>query len=112
MTATGRTFTIRSIRDLLDVPVDRLPVCLMELEHWLAQVRSYGVLHGVPASIGPFIWHDDGMTGFTVERRDQETPGPFRIGPGYMNGRPDDSAARFRDLSVREQHRRLTGNLR
>lgn len=103
---TGKTFTIRTIRDLLDVPVDRLPVCLAELEGWIAQVRTYGLAHGIPASIGPYIWHDDGTAGFAVERREQSRPGPFLVGPGYLQGSPDDTAARFRDMSVREQRRR------
>lgn len=103
---TGKTFTIRTIRDLLDVPVDRLPVCLAELEGWIAQVRAYGLTHGLPASIGPYLWHDDGTVGFTVERREQSRPGPFIVGPGYLHGSPDDTSARFRDMSVREQHRR------
>lgn len=104
---TGKTFVVRSIRDLLDVPVDRIPVCLAELEGWLTQVRTYSLTRGIPASIGPYIWHDDGTSGFTVERREQETPGPFRVGPGYLHGSPDDTTARFRDLSVREQYRRV-----
>lgn len=110
MPPTGRTFTIRSIRDLLDVPADRLPVCLAELEGWIAQVRQYALTRGMPASIGPYIWHDDGTAGFTVERREQETPGPFLFGLGYLHGSPNDTRARFRDMSVREQHRRLRGN--
>lgn len=106
MAVTGRTFIIRSVRDLFDVPQERLPVCLAELEHWVAQVRQYALLHGAPASIGPYIWHDTGITGFTVERREQDKPQPFLVGPGYLNGSPDDTTARFRDMSVREQYRR------
>ena len=103
---TGQTFTIRTIRDLFDVPVDRLPVCLAELEGWIAQVRAYGLTHGVPASIGPYLWTDDGTAGFTVERREHERLAPFLAGPGYLNGSPNDTTDRFRDMSVREQYAR------
>ena len=75
-------------------------------------MRAYGLTHGLPSSIGPYIWHDDGVAGFSVDRREQERPDALRIGPGYLNGSPNDTTARFRDLPVSEQHRRLTGALR
>lgn len=105
MAPTGKTYTIRSIRDLFEIPADRLPVCLMELEHWLQQVRQDVIRSGAPQSIGPYIWTDDGTAGFTKDPRYLERPA-LAIGHHYLSGNVNDTAARFRDMSVREQHRR------
>lgn len=111
MTApTGRRFELRSLSDLLDVPPDRLIVCVAELHDWILRVRQDmqidNVLHDrQPVSIGPFIWTDDGTTGFTKAPRHLERDA-IVVGPGYMSGNVNDTAGRFRDMSVSEQHRR------
>lgn len=111
MTApTGRTFELRSLADLLDVPPDRLIVCVAELHDWILRVRQdidadTAVLGRPPASIGPFIWTDDGTVGFTKQPRYLEREA-IVVGPGYLAGNVNDTAGRFRDMSVREQHRR------
>ncbi|WP_424138643.1 hypothetical protein [Roseomonas chloroacetimidivorans] len=58
------TYTIRSVKDFLDVPLDRLDECLREFGLWLAIGHAYrGVFEGVELLNVPhetFIWVDDG----------------------------------------------------
>ena len=104
-TPSGRTYVIRSVRDLFDVPADRLPVCLMELKSWLQRVRADVLMNGLPLSLGPYIWTDDGTSGFTRDPRYLERDA-LTIGHNYLMGNVNDATPRFRDLSVREQYRR------
>lgn len=100
---TGRTFVLRSIADLFQVPRDRRAICLAELEHWLGVVEDDMLRHTVPASTGPYIWHDDGVAGCTIDRRelDRSRQDALIVGPGYLGRHPNDTAPRLRDQRVR-----------
>jgi len=63
-----KTYTIRTITDLLDVPGDRLSCCLADLEVWASLMRTARALGpemikqlDVEGSCGPdrFVWIDD-----------------------------------------------------
>lgn len=104
MGPTGRRFVLRTVADFLDVPADRLAVCLSEYQGWLAHVQADRV-RTAPVSVGPFIWTDDGVGGVQTERRYLERDS-LVVGPGYLDRNVNDTARRFRDMSVREQHAR------
>lgn len=103
---TGRTYAIASLRDLFAVPDDRLDVCLTEIAGWVRRVKADTLRRGMPASIGPCLWTDDGTGGFQVAPRYLETRPTLIVGPGHLRGDVNDTTPRFRDMSVAEQHRR------
>lgn len=103
---TGRTYQIATLRDLFGVPDDRLDVCLLEIAGWVRRVKADTLRRGMPASIGPCLWTDDGTAGFTVEPRMLERQPSLIVGPNHLAGNVNDTTPRFRDMSVREQHAR------
>ena len=102
----GRTYRIGSIRDLFDVPDDRLDVCLAEVAGWVRRVKADMLRRGSPDSIGPCLWTDDGTAGFSVEPRYLERQPTLIVGHNDLKGNVNDTRERFRDMSVREQHAR------
>ena len=92
---TGKTYVIRSIVDLLTIPRERREQCLSELQGWLAHVEE-DMVRTVPASIGPFIWTDDGVGGVRVDPRYLERD-RLIVGRGYLQRNVNDTAPRLKD---------------
>lgn len=74
----AKTYTIRTPKDFLRVPEDRLPECLQEFGLWLAVGRACeGLLGDIPIANDPFetfVWIDDGKgeVTFTVSTSGEE----------------------------------------
>lgn len=65
---TAPTYRIATVRDFLQVPSDRMAVCLQEFEVWLQADKSMRALFdGLPIKMPKaFVWIDDGEHHFSA----------------------------------------------
>jgi hypothetical protein len=62
---TGKTYDIRTVRDFLQVPPDRIKACLKDFQSSYAVVYLAGIqlkdITKTPLNWPAFIWTDDGI---------------------------------------------------